>query len=239
MSKNLKINSERLLPWEDHDKYETLFAGLLEEHSPQGPTERHLVEELAGLIWRLQRVGIAEAALHRHGLSQARLPFKSTVKHAYAYVEGSEGDASVSTALTTSSEDRDLELSNTQEIIAATEKALEFAENGKYEPALEKLHPDTVEWWDETIEEPEEDGGYENVASSKCLARWIRFDVMPWIKGVERTLNHQEDIRNQSFGESLDPEKFNELGRWEAHLDRKLERTLAMLMKLKQLRTVA
>jgi hypothetical protein len=59
---------------------------------------------------------------------------------------------------------------------------------------------------------------------------------MPWIKGVERKLLHREDIRNQPFGGSLDPEKLKESGRWEAHLDRKLERTLSMLMKLKELR---
>ena len=59
---------------------------------------------------------------------------------------------------------------------------------------------------------------------------------MPWIKGVERKLLHREDIRNQPFGWSLDPEKLNKLGWREAHLDRKLERTLSMLMKLKELR---
>jgi len=40
----------------------------------------------------------------------------------------------------------------------------------------------------------------------------------------------------QAFGESLDPDKLARLGRYEVHLDRKLERTLAMLLRLKDLR---
>jgi hypothetical protein len=34
-------------------------------------------------------------------------------------------------------------------------------------------------------------------------------------------------IREQAFGESLDPDKLERLGRYEVHLDRKLERMLA------------
>lgn len=43
-------------------------------------------------------------------------------------------------------------------------------------------------------------------------------------------------IREQAFGGALDPEKFEQLGRYEVHLDRKFERTLSMLLKLKDLR---
>jgi hypothetical protein len=40
----------------------------------------------------------------------------------------------------------------------------------------------------------------------------------------------------QAFGESHDPDKLERLSRYEVHLDRKLERTLAMLLRLKELR---
>jgi hypothetical protein len=46
-------------------------------------------------------------------------------------------------------------------------------------------------------------------------------------------------IREQAFGESLDPDKLERLGRYEVHLDRKLERMLAMLLRLKELRQEA
>ena len=43
-------------------------------------------------------------------------------------------------------------------------------------------------------------------------------------------------IRDQAFGEALDPDKLERLGRYEVHLDRKLERMLTMLLRLKDLR---
>ena len=43
-------------------------------------------------------------------------------------------------------------------------------------------------------------------------------------------------LRKQAFGQSLDPDKLERLGRYEVRLDRKFERTLAMLLRLKGLR---
>ena len=45
-----------VLPWEDADEYRALIAALMAEHTPQGPTEEHLVEELAGILWRKRRL---------------------------------------------------------------------------------------------------------------------------------------------------------------------------------------
>ena len=44
------------------------------------------------------------------------------------------------------------------------------------------------------------------------------------------------DHEDQGDGEALEPDKFERLGRYEVHLDRKLERMLAMLLHLKDLR---
>ena len=41
------------------------------------------------------------------------------------------------------------------------------------------------------------------------------------------------------FCEALDPDKLERLGRYEVHLDRKLERMLSMLLRLKDLRAGA
>ena len=43
-------------------------------------------------------------------------------------------------------------------------------------------------------------------------------------------------IREQAFGEALDSDKLERLSRYEVHLDRKLERMLAMLFRLRDLR---
>jgi hypothetical protein len=46
-------------------------------------------------------------------------------------------------------------------------------------------------------------------------------------------------IRAQAFGEVSDPHRLERLARYEVHLDRKLERMLAMLVKLQGLRRAA
>ena len=43
-------------------------------------------------------------------------------------------------------------------------------------------------------------------------------------------------IREQAFGEALDPNKLERLGGYESHLDRKLKRMLTMLIRLQDLR---
>ena len=43
-------------------------------------------------------------------------------------------------------------------------------------------------------------------------------------------------IREQAYGDAVNAEKLERLGRYEVHLDRKLERTLTMLIRLQDLR---
>ena len=57
-----------VLPWEDRSEYQALLDALVTEHAPQGPTEEHLVEELAGVVWRKRRLRLAEAAVFRERL---------------------------------------------------------------------------------------------------------------------------------------------------------------------------
>ena len=42
-------------------------------------------------------------------------------------------------------------------------------------------------------------------------------------------------IKDQAFGASLNPEAMEKLARYEVHLDRKLEKSLGMLYRLKEL----
>jgi hypothetical protein len=54
-----------VLPWENAAEYGALVEALFAEHALQGPTDEHLVEELAGILWRKHRMRMAEAAAHR------------------------------------------------------------------------------------------------------------------------------------------------------------------------------
>lgn len=60
--------------------------------------------------------------------------------------------------------------------------------------------------------------------------------VLPWFENRKQELDNRPLIREQAFGESLDVNKLERLGRYEVHLDRKLERMLSMLLRLKEMR---
>jgi hypothetical protein len=49
-------------------------------------------------------------------------------------------------------------------------------------------------------------------------------------------LSHHEAIKNQAPGEGLQAYRLEKLSCYETHLDRKFERSLGMLIKLKELK---
>jgi hypothetical protein len=63
--------------------------------------------------------------------------------------------------------------------------------------------------------------------SSTISPRWM---------SIRNFTNRRTLLCEQAFGESLDPDKLERLVRYEVHLDRKLERMLATLPQLKDLR---
>ena len=76
-----------VLPWESTDEYRAVVEALVAEHGPQGPTEEHLVEEIAGILWRKRRLRLAEAAAHRRGLQGTLAAYRETVKAALAHLD--------------------------------------------------------------------------------------------------------------------------------------------------------
>ena len=58
-----------VLPHEAQGEFEKLRDALMEEHQPCGPTETHLVEDLAATMWRKRRVLLAENAKINQELS--------------------------------------------------------------------------------------------------------------------------------------------------------------------------
>ena len=101
------------------------------------------------------------------------------------------------------------------------------------------LREDTQEWWsDRLAREPEElDEGEEPATPDReGLRLFIEGEVLPWFVNRKKELANRPLIREQAFGESLDVHKLERLGRYEVHLDRKLERMLSMLLRLKEMR---
>ena len=131
-----------VLPHEDETEFAELLAALVEDHQPAGMTEQHLVEELAGIIWRKRRALIAEGAIINRSLADS--------------------------------------LSDPFDDVPVT---------GLLSVIKERL------------------------SSELHLA-----------------------TRVQTLGESIQARPLENIGRYETHLDRKFERTLAMLLKVRELR---
>src|SRR5947199_185075 len=67
------------LPGEDRAKFDQLHRDLIAEYNPEGPLEKHLVTELARLIWRRDNVSIFRVA------KTAREPFINSEKDLPSY----------------------------------------------------------------------------------------------------------------------------------------------------------
>jgi hypothetical protein len=129
-----------VLPWEDADEYHALVAALVAEHAPQGPTEEHLVEELAGILWRKRRLRLAEAAAHRRGLEEALEPRRDTAKAAVVHLDAIDESRDVGEAIRATTADTEEDVRDMQEDEAMTRQALDLLcsrRNDAYEAALE------------------------------------------------------------------------------------------------------
>ena len=114
-----------VLPWEDAGEYGDLVAALTTEHAPCGPTEEHLVEELAGILWRKRRLRLAEAAAHRHGLKEALLHSQRTAKTAVVHISYRRFE-DVGEAIRATQADTDEEVRDLEEDEAMTRRALDL-----------------------------------------------------------------------------------------------------------------
>jgi hypothetical protein len=231
-----------VLPWEDAVEYRGLLAALVAEHAPQGPTEEHLVEELAGILWRKRRLRLAEAAVHRRGLDNTLSPYRETVKVALVHLDATGQTERAVDAIRATAAETEHDIREMQDDEAMTRHALDLLgslRNDRYEAALAALREDTCDWWASTLaQDPEEREEEEEPATADAegLRRFLEGEVLPWFEARRKELANRPLIREQAFGEALDPDKLERLGRYEIHLDRKLERMLSMLLRLKELR---
>ncbi len=240
------LSKHTVLPWEDRDEYDVLLGAVAAEFSPVGPTEEHLVEELAGIVWRKRRLRLAEAATFRRGLKHAigGSSFDTHNPSVAAALAGVGRDLLGKSQALTDVIHRDPgdlaeEASDVRAAMKRVEKVVMALQDGNedaYDRALGVLYPDTREWWEETVEEWAEESAPEYTPTAESLAEWIEREAQPYFQDRLLAINSREAIREQVFGDSFKPEQLESLARYETHLDRKLERTLAMLVKLQEIR---
>jgi hypothetical protein len=240
------LSRHTVLAHEDGAEFGELLAALVAEHQPAGPTETHLVEELAGAIWRKRRVLQAEGASINRGLltvskarhdrptdsdgpARAALPFEPQMTDTRLNYPVELAEAIRETPAQTQERARDAE-----EDLAATTRAVTILQRGgarAYDRALRALTPGSAGSWAENLED-----GDTAAATADDLAKYLNEFLLPFCHQMVVEVQGHEAIKAQTLGEGLQAHRLEKLNRYETHLDRKFERTLAMLLKLKELR---
>ena len=224
-----------VLSHENHADYESLVNSLMDEHLPAGATEQHLIEELASVIWRKRRVLQAEGATINKGLKESAGSAKTVIPAAAPFEVGLSGEhTDIRDLMDLKPEEVAQGHQGAKHDIDATDKASAILRKGgdrAYDKALRALLPDTREWWQSYVDDEE------YTADADGLATFISKHVTPFVYQQEKQARHHDAIVNQTIGEGLQAYRLEKLSRYETHLDRKFERTLAMLIKLKDLRS--
>ena len=83
------------------------------------------------------------------------------------------------------------------------------------------LIPGSGDWWDEYVADEE------HPAAAEGLAEFLRDSLEPICYRMEKEAQFTPAIKAQTPGEGLQAHRLANLNRYETHLDRKFERTLA------------
>jgi len=108
-----------------------------------------------------------------------------------------------------------------------------------YDAAIAELLEETREWWADTLSGEADDINQCDAAATADapgLRHFLEEKVLPWFETRKMEVANRPLIREHALGEALNPDRLERLGRYEVHLDRKLERVLSMLVRLKELR---
>lgn len=225
-----------VLPHEDHAEFDDLLAALMAEHRPSGMTEWHLVEDLATIIWRKRRVLLAEGARVNEGIKAAVNNSRSVMASAVPFQRGfSSESANLRDLLEMRPEDAVKSHREASLDMDATQKAAAILRKGgltAYAKARNALIPESRDWWDKHVA----DESYP--ATAEGLAKFIQDSLEPICYQMMKESEFAPAIKAQTLGEGLQAHRLEKLNRYETHLDRKFERTLAMLLKLKDLRAI-
>jgi hypothetical protein len=233
------LSKYTVLPWEDPEEYEILLKALVGEHQPQGPTEEHLVEEVAGVIWRKRRLRLGERAAHSRALQRITDPdqYPLATKAALVVVTSDfKGHVTGETIIP----DKDQGMAARERLkdnIARAKKALAILATKKTEEAyLDAIYTLTDEEQEKWRMATHNTNAPFYFATAEGLMRFLKVDTLPRYRDRQYELEHRSLIRDQVFGQAVNTSALEGLAGYEVHLDRKLERTLAMLLKLKMLR---
>ena len=246
------LSKHTVLHWEQGSEYQALHESLRDEYAPRATTEAYLVAELAGIIWRKRRVRQAEAAI---ALDPA-YPDMSSIEDPVAG-HGLED-------IIKKNENGDIvDLNNIRKRKEIVLSCLNITkENGddNYDRALSLLPADLCELWDRdsaapatardatiggagaghaVVSRPETEAAEESryyERSAAGLGHWLKEAMVPCLEEEERMIPERRAVRARLVATAVSGPALETVARYERHLDRKFERTLAMLLRLRDLR---
>ena len=190
-----------VLAHEDHAEFADLLAALIDEHRPGGMTERHLIEELATIIWRKRRVLLAEGAKINEGLKSAVSSAASVIKSAAPFQRGIGGEnADLREFMDGTPEEIAKQQQDAALDLEATRKAALILRNGgtnAYTKARRALIQESRDWWDEHVDEES------YPATAEGLAEFIRDSLEPICTRMMKEAEFTPAIKAQTLGEGL------------------------------------
>jgi len=213
------LSQYTVLPWENGEEYRMLLEALTAEHKPQGPTEEHIVEELAGIMWRKRRLRLGERAAHHRALKCAS-EYQHTAEAALIIVAEDVENASIGEAIRATNEKTAEDEADLEEDQAMTEEALRILASPSptaYSRAVAALRDDTRAWWEQQLgwqASDYEEGQKPYQADAESLRRFVEAEVLPWYEKRRQELAHRPLLRTQAFGEAVDPDRLERLARY-------------------------
>lgn len=235
------LSKHAVLPWEDRSEYDQLLGALIAEHKPKGPTQELLVEELAIIFWRKARLCLAEQAAHFRALQRTTADERRATREAALVLvttdlKGRRRGEAITDA------QRVAAMKALQDDETKARDALNIVRKGKteraYSQALATLSKEDQASWHQSVAKSRP---YETAIKNarppqpQDLENYIENDILRKYGDRRIELEHHELIKEQSFGEAVDPHALEALARYEVNLDRKMGKTLTMLFKLKEL----
>jgi len=235
------LSRHTILPWEDQGDYDSLLDSLDAEYQPTTPTESHLVEELAGIMWRKARVRLAEASAFRKEAAKEISGASSYSVPAYiqaALVSTNAEAKALKNGVSSLVDDvSDSEAKEASEGLAYwKERHNHFQTHERTETIAlldDEGRADWLEYRQRSIQQRNE-YGYEHFPDDQMFADWLKSYVDHFSEMVAKH-QHAPAIRQQLIGLSYATERMDGIARYETHLDRKFERVLVMLLKLKDM----
>ena len=234
------FSKHTVMHWENKDDYDNLLKDLIEEYQPNNVTERHLIVEMANTIWAKMRLKYAEKASLQAELN-SNVNYNSIfsgnkcANDVLLLKEGRIRDSEVKSALTTTQSATNLEIESLKKLIENCNKVIELTDTtNSYEESFAVLNVELQEDWERGWKYTD---GDISESTAEGLASWLEEKKEDYEKSLYQ-LENKDKIKDQVLGSTfLSDGAMNKYMRYENHLDKKFEKTLAMFFKLREIRS--